>query len=87
MTTVKLVFSLECRLVPNPSQDQNNRWWGCQGGEREKCKGLERIRSYRGIPVEWTSCVFSCVNTQRKKQDGCDTTIAFYKGRRCDILY
>ena len=36
MTTVKLMFSLECWLVLNPSQDQNNR---CQGEERGEGQG------------------------------------------------
>lgn len=39
MTTVKLVFSLECWLVPNLSQDQNNRWQGCQGEESREGTG------------------------------------------------
>ena len=36
MTTVKLMFSLKCWLVPNPIKDQNNRWQGCQGEERRE---------------------------------------------------
>lgn len=64
MTTVKLVFSLECWLVPNPSQDQNNRWRGCQGEERREVQRTGESLDL-GIPVEWTSCVFSCVNTEQ----------------------
>lgn len=39
MTTVKPMFSLKCWLVPNPSQDQNNRWQGCQGEESREVQG------------------------------------------------
>lgn len=53
MTTVKLMFSLEYCLVPNPSQDQNNRWQGCQGGERREVQGtgesLDLLRNPSGV--------------------------------------
>lgn len=52
MTTVRLVFSLDRGLVPNPSQDQNNRWRGCQGGERREVQGtgesLDLVRNPSG---------------------------------------
>ncbi len=46
-----------------------------------KWRGLERVWTYWGIPVERTSCVFSCVNTQRKNWDDWDTILALCEGK------
>lgn len=50
--------------------------------KEEKCRGLERVWTYWGIPVEWTSCALSCVKTQGKNWDDWDTTLAFSKGKK-----
>lgn len=70
MTTVKLMFSLKCWLVPNPSQDQNNRWHGCQGEERREVQGTVVCME----ESQWSELhVFSHVLTHRGRTEMTET--------------
>lgn len=73
MTTVKLMFSLEYWLVPNPSQDQNNRWQRCQGGERRVVQRDWR-ESGRTEKSQWSELhVFSHVLKRRERTEMSET--------------
>lgn len=76
MTTVILVFSLAYGLVPNPSQDQNNRWQGCQGGDR--IVAYWTVWTYGVIPEETN---FICKHKERTVITE-TKTLAFFKGTK-----